>query len=696
MPPAQMRNDAGKPLVSAKKGSILISGGSNDIAAHDEEDLLPGDDEEAGLVPNGRNDNDRYSADRAALGDDDNDDDNDDGAPEVQDYSGFAALIGAGDSKKASSSSSGTLVSAPSRKKQISSQSIRKGEKDFEEHGTRAQRDALEQSRAVMESVLSYTRVHSNGPSAGANGSSSGGNDVIRGWYFPDIWQDEKEEDEEESEQPADTNENTQKNHARRFAHTRHRVVMVETKRGPMFASMGAVPGRPKWIEGVLKEEQPKPQLGFDRTWLLPEEALFMLERGSMELYWPLQDLEAILSTCEGETKQAASNIDIDDDERGIPLSLQAAYALLIGPDKDTPRGRISLPSYQVYTNLRRAGYMVLRAVKVDTGTPLDAPTSPQPQTPSPPTSIWQWLFSLLSRQSSPPSSDHNGIDPSSPPPPHPPCGPLVQPGFYRSYGPIYSQLRLVSPYLHTKPPPVANEEAPSSDSPFQIVFHVWKAGASPATAGTGTSTSFPKTRPPPPDFYMAVADANATGVPSLEQVTELLASVPPLPESAHLSKKSKQAAAAQAAKKPASASSAPSFPPLPVIYRRLKLGRRCVIIAVVDHGIINYMRFSDGTYSASPLWPRFDQLAAGRFSAGVNGGARKNKGKSGGGKNQRKKNSGVKTGSGKGATATPAITTPKAVSAPASAPGEPKSEEPKVNGSAKNRPNAPSSAISQ
>ncbi|CAK7201968.1 tRNA-splicing endonuclease subunit sen54 [Sporothrix eucalyptigena] len=628
MPPAQMRNDAGKPLVSAKKGSILISGGSNDIAAHDEEDLLPGDDEEAGLVPNGRNDNDRYSADRAALGDDDNDDDNDDGAPEVQDYSGFAALIGAGDSKKASSSSSGTLVSAPSRKKQISSQSIRKGEKDFEEHGTRAQRDALEQSRAVMESVLSYTRVHSNGPSAGANGSSSGGNDVIRGWYFPDIWQDEKEEDEEESEQPADTNENTQKNHARRFAHTRHRVVMVETKRGPMFASMGAVPGRPKWIEGVLKEEQPKPQLGFDRTWLLPEEALFMLERGSMELYWPLQDLEAILSTCEGETKQAASNIDIDDDERGIPLSLQAAYALLIGPDKDTPRGRISLPSYQVYTNLRRAGYMVLRAVKVDTGTPLDAPTSPQPQTPSPPT--------------------------------------------------------------------IANEEAPSSDSPFQIVFHVWKAGASPATAGTGTSTSFPKTRPPPPDFYMAVADANATGVPSLEQVTELLASVPPLPESAHLSKKSKQAAAAQAAKKPASASSAPSFPPLPVIYRRLKLGRRCVIIAVVDHGIINYMRFSDGTYSASPLWPRFDQLAAGRFSAGVNGGARKNKGKSGGGKNQRKKNSGVKTGSGKGATATPAITTPKAVSAPASAPGEPKSEEPKVNGSAKNRPNAPSSAISQ
>src|SRR6516162_3115348 len=45
-------------------------------------------------------------------------------------------------------------------KKNVSAQSIRKGEKDFESHGTRSQDSALEQSRQVMEEVLSYTRHH--------------------------------------------------------------------------------------------------------------------------------------------------------------------------------------------------------------------------------------------------------------------------------------------------------------------------------------------------------------------------------------------------------------------------------------------------------------------------------------------------------------------------------------------------------
>lgn len=70
----------------------------------------------------------------------------------------------------------------------VSAQTIRRGEKDFESHGTRAQADALEQSRGAMRDVLSYERVHPASTKAGVN--------VARGWYFPGWWEGFVEEDE--------------------------------------------------------------------------------------------------------------------------------------------------------------------------------------------------------------------------------------------------------------------------------------------------------------------------------------------------------------------------------------------------------------------------------------------------------------------------------------------------------------------
>lgn len=670
MPPAQIREDNdSQPPVAVSDDAIADEG---------EALLLPGDDDdEAALPTGGRRDGASVSG-PTGEGDDDNEDDDEDGGAEIQDYRGFAAFVGAAGgaitaslSSTSSASPSSTSGPLPNRKPQISSQTIRKGEKDFEEHGTRAQRDALEQSRAVMESVLAHTRVHFGGtPSSGSSSGSKNakssshntgsGNDIVRGWYFPEVWQDEEEEEEEIETAGASENAPSTAN-SRRFAHTRHRVVMVEAQRGPMFSSVGAVPGKPKWIPTLPKDQQPMPRPGFDHLWLLPEEALFLVERGSMELWWPLKEVDTIL-------RRRGSDDARDEEEDGVPLSLQAAYALLIGPDDNTQHGRIALPSYQVYTHLRRAGYQVLRAVKTDPQTPLDGPLEPPP--PPAPTSLWQWLFSLLSpgatssSSSSPASSSQRA---------HAPCGPLVQPGLYRSYGPVYSQLRLIPSHRYDGPPSQvaassSSDEPQPPTNPFRVVFHVWKAGVSPtatSAAGGAPPKPFSKIRPPPPDFYMAVADAHTTGVPTLEQVSELLASVPPLPASAHLSKKSRLAAqsAAQsaAASKQTSTSTTTStststFPPLPVIYRRLKLGRRCVLVAVVDHGIVNYMRFSDGTFGTDPLWPRFDAVASGRFSTGGagGGGARKNgaggKGKSGGGRNQKKNKGGAKNGTGKGA----------------------------------------------
>ncbi|KJR82793.1 tRNA-splicing endonuclease subunit Sen54 [Sporothrix schenckii 1099-18] len=653
MPPAQIRQDGDSSSPVAVSDDTIADEGEDPL-------LVGGDDDDEAALPLGRHRNAAGPFRRGGGGGDDNEDDgNDDdegGGVEVQDYRAFAAFVGANTSGDASvSAPSATPTPARNRKSHISSQTIRKGEKDFEEHGTRAQRDALEQSRAVMETVLAHTRTHYTA----GGGKNAGSNDVVRGWYFPEAWQDEPEDEADHEGGPAERNRDHEDNEdgedneagetRRRFAHTRHRVVMVEIHRGPMFASVGAVPGKPKWIPTLPKDQQPTPRPGYDRVWLLPEEALFLVERGTMELWWPLREMEAILGL-----RGSRSDADTDaDEEHGIPLSLQAAYALLIGPDDDPQHGRIPLPTYQVYTHLRRSGYQVLRAVKTNPQTPLDAPTkAPVPPVPPSPTSLWQWLFSLLS-----PSSPSSTIA-SFPLREHAPRGALVQPGLYRSYRPIYAQLRLIQPHRYGEHPPV-EDVSQRPKNPFRIVFHVWKSG----TSTTSSSKTFSKIRPPPPDFYMAVADAHATGVPTLEQVSELLASVPPLPATAHLSKRSRLAAqSASTAAEPAPSSmpskQASAFPPLPTIYRRLKLGRRCVLVAVVDHGLVNYMRFSDTTFSTDPLWPRFDAVAAGRFSAGNGRGARNDggsKGKAGGGKNQKKKKK--KNGDAKSAAGQDSVT---------------------------------------
>ncbi|KAL1895449.1 tRNA-splicing endonuclease subunit sen54 [Sporothrix stenoceras] len=612
MPPAEIPEDDGDD-------SRLVA---EDVTDDADASILIGDDDDEAALPIG-------GASSTTAGDEEDDaDDDEDGGAEIQDYRGFAALVGAG----TSSSTPSSTVSArkvPHRKPQISSQTIRKGEKDFEEHGTRAQQNALEQSRAVMESVLEYTRVHNSG-GPGVAGSKNASSDIVRGWYFPDVWGEEADEEERAATSPTETDSAADAT-SRRFAHTRHRVVMVEAQKGPMFASVGAVPGKPKWIPTLPKDQQPTPKPGYDRVWLLPEEALFLIERGSMELWWPLKDIDEILAGPKGRDEVA--------EEDGVPLSLEAAYALFIGPDNDSQHGRIPLPTYQVYTHLRRSGYQVLRAVKTDPQTPLDPPLPPAQ--PPAPTSIWQWLFSLLSPSSTSPTSSTTSR----------PNGPLVQPGFYRSYGPIYNQLRLIPPHRY-EPPSKTVAKDDTALNPFKVVFHVWKAGVQPAAGATGTpaKSSFSKIRPPPPDFYMAVVDAHATGVPTLQQVEELLASVPPLSAEAGMSKRQRAAAAAAVASKqlpaskPSTSTTTSSSFSLPLTYRRLKFGRRCVIVAVVDHGIVNYMRFSDSTFSQDALWPRFDSLTSGKFVAGANG--RKNKGKSGGGKNQKKSKAG---GSGSG-----------------------------------------------
>ncbi|RYC64609.1 hypothetical protein CHU98_g1597 [Xylaria longipes] len=415
------------------------------------------------------------------------------------------------------------LAGQGKKKSQAASKAIRYGEKDFESHGTRAQDRVLESSRSAMHEVLSYTR-------------QSQPRNVLRGWYFPDRWADMAPESELPSEaatekQPGDRTTKGRGSGWGLFAS--ERIVALESGLGTMLSSMGRV---------VTSADKFSP--GWVKTWLLPEEALFLIERGSLDLWWPVRGIEEIFSADEDPEPPPVKSEQLEDYELGFPLSLQAAYALFIG--RDGERGKISLEKYQVYANIKRSGYRVLRA------TPLSLQTSSLQA----PRSLWQWLFSLIQNASSPVAGDSS----------QPGYGPLVRPGLYRSYVPIFEQLALVQRH---KPTPLPASEVPQPQDPFKIHFDLWKA-----------KSTFSKTKPPPPDFQIAVVDARDSSVPTLEQLDTLLLSTPWDPPATDDGK------------------SGAGF-----VYKRLKHGWRNAIIAIVDRGLISYMRFGEMAFGEELLY---------------------------------------------------------------------------------------------
>ncbi|KAH6847869.1 hypothetical protein B0I37DRAFT_431765 [Chaetomium sp. MPI-CAGE-AT-0009] len=423
----------------------------------------------------------------------------------------------------------------------VSAQTIRRGEKDFEAHGTRAQADALEQSRAAMRDVLSYTRVHP----AGARGN------LARGWYFPAWWEGYQEEEEggKEGAGAGVGGGEGREGDKKPFGFVRERVVVLE---GSSVASQAL--GR-----AVTGQAKDRPARG--RDWLLPEEALYLVERGSLDLWWPLKGLEEIFppdGTAEAVKEEGAEADEVDEYDVGFPLSLQAAYALLIGNDGE--RGKISLQKFQVYSNLKRCGYNILRAPPT-----VNHPTPTRRVT----TTLWQWFASLLTTT-----------------PHHPPYGPLVRPGLYRSYASIYRQMALLPRHIPSATS-LTTTTQPAMRDPFTIHFHVWKS-----------AKKWTKLRHPPPDFQLAVVDAQASSVPTGAEIAALLGATPPEPGK-------------------------PEWAGPGRLYARLKHGYRNVLVAVVDHGVINYMRFAEGRFGAEELYGRFDHR--GGRGGGKKGGGRNN-----------------------------------------------------------------------
>ncbi len=163
---------------------------------------------------------------------------------------------------------------------------------------------------------------------------------------------------------------------------------------------------------------------------LLPEEVIYLVERGSLDVQYRVsgqeQSPEDGKPVEDDEIKADSKSRDESEGWNGISMSLQACYANFIGCDG------LTLERYTVYAALKRSGYIVTRApgwhgVPQYPRTTLYNP-QPRPVDKREGQTIWQWLYTLLFAQ--------QYREP-------PPLGPLMAPGLYRKYS-ITSHLSLL------------------------------------------------------------------------------------------------------------------------------------------------------------------------------------------------------------------------------------------------------------
>lgn len=207
--------------------------------------------------------------------------------------------------------------------------------------------------------------------------------------------------------------------------HPETNMAWSDNPRGPLFARMGHVRSAK---DDSLEDEDAKRR--GQRLWFLPEEVLYLIERGTLDLRWPA--------------------MEEDEPQMGLPMSLQAAYAMFIG-DEECHAGALTLERYSVYSSLKRSGYTVLRAPSWDgPGPPLSSHCYP-----SLPQRTWQPGFFSTATLRKLFFSDHQDQDHESQR-----HGPLIKPGLYRDYSTIYKRLALINFHDPT------TETQPSSQDP--------------------------------------------------------------------------------------------------------------------------------------------------------------------------------------------------------------------------------------
>lgn len=288
------------------------------------------------------------------------------------------------------------------------------------------------------------------------------------------------------------------KTHVRAVWHSEQQKAEVDVARGPHFKSIGTSDSKGK-------------------IWLYPEETIYLLERGSMELYWP----------------------------NGVQITLQGSYAVCAGQ-----MGEDGIDKLHTYSHLKRAGYLVQRADTFEI--PRERQTGSFASASAPRLSFsWIYRFNI-----------HN--IPFLFNRPHQ----LIY-GVYNSRDQIYRDLQLVTAYKHGgECMSSSSSSSPAEPSPFQVTFHVWKPRA----------TDFKKTNPGPPDFKIVVVNTERQSMPSLEQTEQLFE---------------------DAVRRHADGDVLDERH----IMQKLKFGKREIILAMLDYGVINFVTLADVSFASNPLY---------------------------------------------------------------------------------------------
>ncbi|OAX80093.1 hypothetical protein ACJ72_05575, partial [Emergomyces africanus] len=445
----------------------------------------------------------------------------------------------------------------------------RRGEKDFEPNPTLRQADVLAASRDAMHNALAYPRLHNpktrvtgiycptgllRPAHVGGSGSAAkeGGEQVIV--------KERKEEGKDEDKDNEGIVPLKMKN-PQPHGIGKGTCVCVPSPRGQHFRTVGR---SDYW----------------NRVWLLPEEALYLLERGSLDIRWSAMtggrgdgDGNAIADKEKGQEEE-----NVEDVDGGVPMSLQAAYACFLG------RGGLTLERYIVYAGLRRGGYTVIRAPSwddSDNGTSehlvAAASTMDAPEIHAHAEQHSGGLISLLTRF-------FNSIFEPGPTR----ClthGPVIGLGIHRNYHDIYRALSIIPTHNPTHPDPAPPKH---TTPPYRLAYNVYKP-----------ATPFRKSTPGTPDFRLAVIDSrrNPT-LPSLHELSALLESTPLDPP---LGEKMER-----------------------LVYMRLRHGWRNVILAVVDQGVVSFLRVADAGFVGVRVYE-------GKGGGSGNKGARRGGGNGGG-----------------------------------------------------------------
>ncbi|KAJ2913372.1 hypothetical protein MD484_g7035, partial [Candolleomyces efflorescens] len=349
--------------------------------------------------------------------------------------------------------------------------------------------------------------------------------------------------------------------------------VEVTVMKGIHFSSMGhSVPRSTVDEDGAERTQK--------RLELLPEEAIYLIERGTM-FCWKESDVRL-------------------EGLGGVPMTVQQAYSEMIG------KADLTLEKFQVYSYLKRLGYVVTRTRPPNEHYPAAAPFP----TRTSHNSIFRYFKRLMGGFSTILCRIFNKFDW---------WHPLRINGFSlsnKSYGSVYRSMRFIrsghSVALNSNSPP-------SPPSPYQIFYNLYKP-----------STPFKKSSPSPPDFQMVVVNsARTTPMPTLQELSDLFNVLPELPpplprqkrpvnHSQDQSKPNEQTKAAPPATSPTTSERSfirrlfpwafPTTPQTPTKgqkvnpFMALKSGKKMIIIAAVDSGNISFFKFSEGAFSEWPM----------------------------------------------------------------------------------------------